>query len=221
MKTTKNQLIVSSMFVFFSLSTFAATLEVIPSFNSPTCKNKKDGSISLFIAGGKAPYSILWSDGSTATQREGLSCGKYHYTVTDSKGIELIGDVALDPVKPISVSFGMKNMSEINGTKAVGDFLVQGGNPIDGFGYIVKLDGQMITEQNPVSEPGHHELEIQDASGCSMKFPVLSITEKRARYCEENYDEDLKFQGLPVIVILIPDLKLQPVNSSITAQTNL
>jgi hypothetical protein len=42
------------------------------------------GAISLNISGGKAPYSILWNNGSTATSLQNLTSGTYNVTVKDS-----------------------------------------------------------------------------------------------------------------------------------------
>lgn len=42
------------------------------------------GVISLNISGGKAPYSILWDNGSTATSLQNLTSGTYNVTVKDS-----------------------------------------------------------------------------------------------------------------------------------------
>ena len=42
------------------------------------------GAISLNISGGKAPYSILWDNGSTAASLQNLTSGTYNVTVKDS-----------------------------------------------------------------------------------------------------------------------------------------
>ena len=48
-----------------------------------------DGSISLEIAGGIAPYQILWSNGDTTTSIHGLFPGEYTYSITDANGCTL------------------------------------------------------------------------------------------------------------------------------------
>jgi hypothetical protein len=50
------------------------------------CNGAKDGSIKMKIVGGTAPYTTIWSNGSTATTLTGLAAGVYNVTVTDANG---------------------------------------------------------------------------------------------------------------------------------------
>ncbi len=51
----------------------------------PTDSNN-DGSINLKVAGGVAPYTYLWDDGSTEEDRTGLGEGSYSFVITDANG---------------------------------------------------------------------------------------------------------------------------------------
>lgn len=44
------------------------------------------GSASIEVKGGKAPYYILWSSGSTAKKVDNLKPGAYVVRISDSKG---------------------------------------------------------------------------------------------------------------------------------------
>lgn len=57
--------------------------------------NGNDGSINLNIAGGSAPYSFLWSNGSTSQNLSNLTSGQYFVTVTDTNGCRISGDILL------------------------------------------------------------------------------------------------------------------------------
>ena len=50
------------------------------------CSSSQNGSASISITGGLAPYSILWSDGNTGFYRDDLLAGKYNFTITDALG---------------------------------------------------------------------------------------------------------------------------------------
>ena len=56
--------------------------EVVPA----SCPDENDGSVTLAISGGIAPYSILWSDGTTMAFRTNLLPGDYEVLVTDGFG---------------------------------------------------------------------------------------------------------------------------------------
>lgn len=65
------------------------------------CNDPFGGTITLDVGGGTAPYSFLWSDGSTSQNATGLFPGTYSVTVTDLDGCtsvssaEVVSNVAL------------------------------------------------------------------------------------------------------------------------------
>ncbi|MEO0340752.1 MAG: hypothetical protein AAF242_16280, partial [Bacteroidota bacterium] len=60
-----------------------------------SCPNTMDGSLVPVINGGLAPYTLIWSDGSTDSIRSGLAPGIYELTVLDS---ETCVTVAVDSI---------------------------------------------------------------------------------------------------------------------------
>ncbi len=52
----------------------------------PDCSGITQGSISLNVNGGTAPYSYLWNNGGITPEQAGLSAGEYSVTVTDANG---------------------------------------------------------------------------------------------------------------------------------------
>jgi len=52
----------------------------------PTCFNGNDGTATVSVAGGDAPYNYLWSNGQTTVSATGLQAGTYTVVVTDANG---------------------------------------------------------------------------------------------------------------------------------------
>ncbi|MCL1868088.1 MAG: T9SS type A sorting domain-containing protein [Paludibacter sp.] len=50
----------------------------------PSCFDKADGSITVEVLGGVAPFVYLWNDGATTKNRSSLKAGDYSVTVTDA-----------------------------------------------------------------------------------------------------------------------------------------
>ena len=50
------------------------------------CPDTNDGSVTLTISGGTAPYAPLWQDGNTSQNRTEMLPGTYAVTVTDANG---------------------------------------------------------------------------------------------------------------------------------------
>lgn len=61
-----------------------------------SCPDTEDGSIEIVIAGGKAPYSILWSNNSISAVLSDVKKGIYSVTVTDSLGCTKSRTVTID-----------------------------------------------------------------------------------------------------------------------------
>ncbi len=59
---------------------------IAESITHETCTGAANGSISLNVTGGTAPYAYNWGGGITTAGRSGLNAGSYTVTVTDSKG---------------------------------------------------------------------------------------------------------------------------------------
>jgi PKD repeat protein len=57
-----------------------------------------NGSISIDVTGGTAPYVVSWSNGATGTSIQGLIPGEYTYSITDANGC------ALGTAAPITIS---------------------------------------------------------------------------------------------------------------------
>ena len=61
-------------------------LNVDYSTEPSTCPNTSDGVITLTATGGVAPFSILWTDGSTLSERSNMPAGEYSVIITDNNG---------------------------------------------------------------------------------------------------------------------------------------
>ena len=67
-----------------TVSNFTVT---ITSQNNVSCYGGNDGSVSLSVSGGVAPYTILWDDGTAyAFTRNNLTAGNYRAWITDGLG---------------------------------------------------------------------------------------------------------------------------------------
>lgn len=64
---------------------------------SPTCAGFLDGEAYITVSGGTAPYTYLWSNGSTNDTATGLGGGPAIVTVTDSNGCVFTDTVNIPP----------------------------------------------------------------------------------------------------------------------------
>jgi len=75
------------------------------SFVSPLCNGDCNGSLSVQVNGGTAPYSYNWSSGHTTAVADNLCAGTYTVTITDNVGCEVLGQYDLTEPEPLSITF--------------------------------------------------------------------------------------------------------------------
>jgi gliding motility-associated-like protein len=71
--------------VAFTISEPSA-ISVVSTIVHASCPGRPDGRITVTISGGVGPYTILWSDENTATDRQNIVSGTYNSEVTDANG---------------------------------------------------------------------------------------------------------------------------------------
>jgi gliding motility-associated-like protein len=75
------------------------------STDSADCFNNSDGGATISISGGTAPYTVDWSNGSTANPTvSGLMAGTYAVTVTDGNGCSTSKAFTVEEPNPVSLS---------------------------------------------------------------------------------------------------------------------
>lgn len=92
-----------------------------------TCPGDNNGTINNFIGGGTPPYSILWSDGFTASEdRADLAPGDYCVTLTDVNGCEDDTCVTIGLPEPeggvLTPTVSSGEPGNNSGTLTLGDF---------------------------------------------------------------------------------------------------
>ncbi len=132
-----------------------------------------NGTASVVIEGGIAPYEIVWSTGETTQEIQDLEPGIYTYTIEDSNGCIQAGSVEIGTIYAAmtsSVSI-LKDVSCYAGNDGAAVIDVQGGNApyqivydpeildlnaISAGVYIVTItdqDGQAIEDEFTITEP--------------------------------------------------------------------
>lgn len=87
------------------LTTTAAATSDYNGYNI-RCHGGSDGTAEAYPVGGVAPYTYLWSNGSTENPATGLSAGTYTVTITDANGCTASAEVTLTEPPPLTIDAG-------------------------------------------------------------------------------------------------------------------
>lgn len=78
---------------------------IAETITNETCTGASNGSITLNVSGGTAPYTYNWGGGITSANRTGLTAGNYTVTVTDAKGCNATKNITIlmvDNIPPVA-----------------------------------------------------------------------------------------------------------------------
>jgi gliding motility-associated-like protein len=120
-----------------------------------------DGSASVSVTGGTAPYAYTWSNGATAASITNVPAGNYTVTVTDNNNCSAIAFVSVSQLSGLTASATVFAPVLCNGGTATVNVTATGGTaPFTGTGQFSELAGS-------------YSYTVTDANGCSA---VASLT---------------------------------------------
>lgn len=144
--------------------TTPSDLEVTGTYKDPVCYQSQNGSITLTVKGGTAPYTYKWSNGATSKDLAGIGAGHYTVVVTDEDGCSYSESFILEDPKELTVDIGedrtLCNGQELTITPVVED-------PGTKFNW-TGTNGFTSTQPSvTIKEAGKYFLTVTDSKGCT------------------------------------------------------
>ena len=132
-----------------------------------TCCTGNNGTINVTPQGGTAPYTILWSNGSTSFSQINLIGGTYTYVVTDANGCTTNGSVPILAV-PILASTYVTTAATCAGNNA--QIMVTASGGTAPYTILWNNGSTSFNLSNLIS--GTYTYIITDANGCLVNGTV-------------------------------------------------
>lgn len=140
----------------------------------PSCAGGDDGSATIDITGGAAPYSYQLNNGTTIP--DGLTAGNYALTVTDANGCTTTATFAIGEPAALSITLDAVTNTTDGGSNGAIDVTVGGGTP--GYIYKWRYNGGIIVsnEEDPTGLlAGDYTLELSDQNGCLLESAIFTV----------------------------------------------
>jgi outer membrane protein OmpA-like peptidoglycan-associated protein len=136
------------------------------------CAGDKTAAISAAVFGGKPPFRISWSEGSSGETASGLSAGSYSVTVSDGAGSSATGSIILVDPQPLTLTLkGDAPASSGNSDgKATAKATGGSGNYTWAWSH-----GETSATASKLA-PGEHRVTVTDKNGCSASASI-SVSE--------------------------------------------
>ncbi|MCA0154527.1 SprB repeat-containing protein, partial [Winogradskyella vincentii] len=141
------------------------------------CKDDATGSLDLTVNGGVAPYTFVWSDGSTNEDLINVIAGTYSVTITDANGCTSTDSATIiEPATNVSVSLvSQTNIDCLSNSN--GEFTVEGNGGVPPYSYSID-NGVTYQVSDTFSglTDGDYTVTVQDANGCTLNTLVVTLT---------------------------------------------
>ena len=138
-----------------------------------TCANSSDGSATVTISGGEAPYDIIWENGETTETATMLPVGNTFAVVTDAAGFSVEAEIAINSILELEIDIVDLNNASCFGTPD-GSISLSVPNGIEPINYEWSNGETENTINNIFS--GTYTVIATDANGCDATLDIL-ITE--------------------------------------------
>ncbi|MBK8847552.1 MAG: SprB repeat-containing protein [Bacteroidetes bacterium] len=145
-----------------------ATIVMFYRKHYPTCNGGNDGGATIKPSGGTAPYTYLWSNGSTTKHQPTLSAGIYTVTVTDANGCSASTTIKIGQPAAL-VAVGKGKDATCKGCDGKAKVLVDGGR--EPYTYLWSNGATTDVVANVCA--GTYVVTVTDAGGCQTMATVV------------------------------------------------
>ena len=147
--------------------------DITPAVTNITCFGNNDGSIQLNLAGGVAPITVTWSDGSTdGLVRNNLLPGTYNVTVSDASGCSINRQfIIIEPQELILDAVVTDATDCTDPNSGAIDLIVSGGSAPFTFAW---SNGDSTEDLQNIGA-NNYAVTVTDANGCiaQQSFSVI------------------------------------------------
>lgn len=141
----------------------------ISSSQNVSCNGGNNGSATATASGGTAPFSYLWSNGTSLAGATNLPAGNYTVTVTDAASCAGVANVNITQPAALNAAATQTNVSCFGGSNGQAVAAVSGGS--SPYTYLWSSGGSSNSVNGLAA--GNYTLTVTDANGCTANLQVV------------------------------------------------
>ncbi|GAB5538916.1 MAG: hypothetical protein Salg2KO_10190 [Salibacteraceae bacterium] len=168
---------------------------------SPSCFDAQDGSITVAVTGGIAPYNYLWSNGVTSLNINNLAEGSYTLEVLDATGCTTSKAVSITAPFPSAVTLG-EDRTLCLGQQHYLDISIS--DPAATYEWTSNNGFFSTAPQVALSEAGIYTATVTNSLGCSGS-DTIEITTSQVEIDAQFLLSSQAFVGEEVVLVNTSD----------------
>lgn len=157
-----------------------------------SCFDANDGAVSVSAIGGVEPYSYLWNDWYTQSNRTGISSGVYQITISDANACDTVIQVIFN--NPSELSWASVIVDSVS-CPYISDgrisVVTSGGNPA--YSYSLNGAGFQVGSVFNGLERNSYTVSVRDANGCTKDTLVTVGAQPQLTFTIEPRDSVITF----------------------------
>ncbi|HXC03386.1 MAG TPA: SprB repeat-containing protein, partial [Bacteroidia bacterium] len=150
---------------YASISSGPNAIQSSESETDATCPSS-NGSVSLTVSGGTAPYTYSWSNGGNTASISNLAYGNYTVQVSDAAGCILTMIKYVGQNSPVLASLTTTPPSACNSNDGTATVVASGGQAP----YTYSWNTSQTTSSILSLAPGYYSVQVKDANGCPNNY---------------------------------------------------
>lgn len=151
-----------------SVTVYVSAIDATVTGTDPACYGDNTGSADLTVTDGNAPFTYIWSEGSTTEDLNGISGGTYTVTVTDSSGCTVTATIDINEPDELLANITGTNIACYGDNNGIADLTVTGGTT----NYSYSWNTGATTEDLNGLSGGIYNVTVSDANGCTAEASV-------------------------------------------------
>lgn len=167
-------------------------LQATPATTAISCFGLANGTVSLNVSGGSAPYTYSWSNGASTPALNGVAAGNYTATVTDANGCTTTTNATVTQPAVLSVQPTPTAVSCRGGQTGAISLAVSGGTTP----YFYHWSNGSVTQGISNVPAGTYTVTVTDSRNCTATTGAVAITQPAAALSAPATRTHLQCNGL-------------------------
>ncbi len=154
------------------VSSFDCAISAQNSTSNVTCAGAANGSVTVSLTGGAAPFAYNWSNGGSTATISSLAGGTYTATITDDNGCQVTTSATVAEPDPFT-SWTVQSTNPACPNEATGSASVSISGATMPYGFVWNNGTTGNNINNVVA--GIYSVVVTDANGCTSKTTVQLV----------------------------------------------